>query len=191
MDLSNGFYCILLPLFFCDVVLLHLHDCNSLNVCDMWFMLPLIHKYALWQIFLHCEATTASQNYSCMQVSHSKTYRSFYLHLGTIFKCTSVLWRFVCCCLAALMSFCGMLITATTAQGSWPLHLMASVERTVLLSLLRVLDTALCFCRWKTAILCWLKPSVLVSPHRFRVSQFNQHKVKMDKQLLGPHKLHI
>jgi len=31
-----------------------------------------------------------------------------------------------------------------------------------------------------------LKPSVLEPTRRFLVSQFNQHKVKMDKQLLRP-----
>jgi len=42
----------------------------------------------------------------------------------------------------------GTLIAATTARGSWRSHFTASVERAFLLSLLRVLDTALCFCRW-------------------------------------------
>jgi len=41
------------------------------------------------------------------------------------------------------------LIAATTAWGSWPLNFTASVERAFfLLSLLRVLDAALCLCRW-------------------------------------------
>ena len=42
----------------------------------------------------------------------------------------------------------GTLIAATTAQGSWRSYFTASVERAFLLSLLRVLYTALCFCRW-------------------------------------------
>jgi len=43
----------------------------------------------------------------------------------------------------------GTLIAATTAWGSWPLNFTASVERAFfLLSLLRVLDAALCLCRW-------------------------------------------
>ena len=42
----------------------------------------------------------------------------------------------------------GTLIAATGARGSWRLYFTASVERAFLLSLLRVIDTALCFCRW-------------------------------------------
>jgi len=43
----------------------------------------------------------------------------------------------------------GTLIAATTAWGSWPSYYTASVVRAfLLLSLLRVLDAALCLCKW-------------------------------------------
>jgi len=60
------------------------------------------------------------------------------------------LWRFVCCCLALTLFRRGTLIAATTARGSLRLYFTASVERAfLLLSLLCVLDTGLCFCRWR------------------------------------------
>jgi len=79
-----------------------------------------------------------------------KKYQKLGKKIEKISKCLKYyLWRFVCCCLATLMSSSRSVDCCHDSSGSWPSYFMASVERVVLLlSLLRVLDAALCFCRW-------------------------------------------
>jgi len=86
--------------------------------------------------------------------------------LQTNFVCP--VWRFVCSCLAALMSLSRNVHCCQDSSPSWRLYFAARFERAVLLlSLSPVADAALRFCRW---FLCRLKPSVPKWPSRFHVS---------------------
>jgi len=82
------------------------------------------------------------------------------------------LWRFVCCSLAALMSLSCNVDCCHDSSGHLALVFTASVERTA--TLLPAITCTWCcslFLQMVTAVLCWLKPSVLGSPHRFLVLQ--------------------
>jgi len=80
-----------------------------------------------------------------------------------------VLWRFVCCCVAAFMSLSHNVDYCHDCSRQLAFVFYASVERTAMLP--AIMRTWCCslFLQMVTAVSCWLKPSVLGSPRRFLV----------------------